>query len=253
MYSRETLEAHAMKWQVDADRILAWHLFSEFFLDTKLDQKDLLNIVVRLDALPFSIAELAHIAYYEVTLVCAENLLFGWWAGEWAGFDNDWLIPRCKKAMEQKPFRLQDTSDRVPHFPWQEVVFLYWKPSEAVRLVANRRRFKSLQKRESPLFFVSISLDDGGIQHFYNAEDVVRVVEPDDIEISRVYSIDGRQFALSVENNRTVLLETNDWHAEKLRVSLLKYLRHPAFFPEVRVEQSVDELLEILVSTQLPT
>jgi hypothetical protein len=105
MYPRNLIEQAAQSWKVDPDRLVAWHAFSEFYLDTSHDEVDLYQIAHALAETPFSIEELSHIAFYEVMPVCIGNFAFAWWPGaEWAGFDDDWLILRCSKRMEEAPF-----------------------------------------------------------------------------------------------------------------------------------------------------
>lgn len=95
-------EEAALKYGADLERVRVWNAFSEFFLDTELDSNDLDRIAEILADSPFSIEELKHIYDKEVSPVCSWNLLLI--AGEWAGFNEDWLIPKCKKQQMKHRF-----------------------------------------------------------------------------------------------------------------------------------------------------
>ncbi len=79
------------------DRLPVWKAFSELFLDSDLQGEDYDRIARVVARSPYSEAELWDILRYEVYPVCRRNLRSV--AGEWSGFDDDWLIghvaPRC--------------------------------------------------------------------------------------------------------------------------------------------------------------
>ncbi len=66
-----------------------WNALSELFLDTALDEGDRRRIAVQLHASGYSDSQLEAIYGDEVAPVCAPNLMTV--AGEWAGFDPEWL------------------------------------------------------------------------------------------------------------------------------------------------------------------
>ncbi len=83
-------------------RIPVWEALSEFWLDTELDAFQFDCIARVLAASPYSIEELRKIHDYEVAPAVSANLAGV--AGEWAGFDSQWLSERCAK------FRLRRNS-----------------------------------------------------------------------------------------------------------------------------------------------
>ena len=82
-----------------------WMAFSEFWLDTELEDTDLQHIARTAAASGYSIAELRDIYLYEVAPVVSPNLLTV--AGEWAGFDEQWLHTEARKRAEHRGFWLR--------------------------------------------------------------------------------------------------------------------------------------------------
>lgn len=78
-----------------ANRRPVWQGLSDLFLDTELQEHDLIRIAGTLAASPYSLADVETILYREVYPVCIGNLLCV--AGEWAGFDDEWLIESILK------------------------------------------------------------------------------------------------------------------------------------------------------------
>jgi hypothetical protein len=66
-----------------------WNVLSELYLDTELDDRDHERIAAVLVASRYSAGQLEEILYRELHPVLHWNLLSV--AGEWAGFDPDWL------------------------------------------------------------------------------------------------------------------------------------------------------------------
>ena len=115
MVSREEAE----KFGADFERANVWDALSEFYLDTELDERDKERIAGTLARSPFSLEELRYIELFEVHPVCIPNLFCV--AGVWGGFSADWLIPRCLRLQQRKPFsekRLQGLGYRF----WNRVV-----------------------------------------------------------------------------------------------------------------------------------
>lgn len=81
-------------------RKAVWSAFSEFWLDTELDDADLQRIADIAADSGFTIAELRDIYLYEVAPVVSPNLLSP--AGEWTDFDEPWLHAECRKRAERR-------------------------------------------------------------------------------------------------------------------------------------------------------
>lgn len=79
-------------WDHVATRAPVWSALSEFYLDTELDERDHQGIAEVLVQSGYSVDQLEEILYREVHPVLATNLLSV--AGEWAGFDAEWLKDR---------------------------------------------------------------------------------------------------------------------------------------------------------------
>lgn len=77
-----------------------WTAFSEFWLDTELEDSDLKRIARVAADSGYSLAELRDIYLYEVAPVVSVNLLAV--AGEWSGFDEEWLHAEARKRAEQR-------------------------------------------------------------------------------------------------------------------------------------------------------
>lgn len=72
-----------------------WKALSDLFLDTELEDSDLIRIARTLAESAYSLEEAETILYCEVYPVCIGNLLCV--AGEWDGFDDDWLAKSILK------------------------------------------------------------------------------------------------------------------------------------------------------------
>jgi len=80
-----------------AERLPVWEALSEFFLDTQLQPSDYDRIARMLVASRFTENEIEDILIGEVCPVCRSNAVSP--AGEWAGFDRDWLKQRCSQRI----------------------------------------------------------------------------------------------------------------------------------------------------------
>ena len=92
------------------DRLPVWEAFSVFFLDTELDDQDFQRIAEVLASSPYSIRELEDILRFEVYPVLIRNLRSV--AGEWSGFDRDWLRRQIEPRLNRRP------KIRLPLFQW---------------------------------------------------------------------------------------------------------------------------------------
>lgn len=82
-----------------------WTAFSEFWLDTELTEEDLTRIAQVAADSRYSVDELRDIYLYEVAPVVGANLLSV--AGEWAGFDEEWLHKEARRRAEHRSLWLR--------------------------------------------------------------------------------------------------------------------------------------------------
>lgn len=83
-----------------------WRELAKLYLDTEFDDDDLQPMAQVLAVSPHSLAELREIEVWEVAPVISSNLLNV--AGEWAGFDEEWLFEQCEQRARRRslPLRL---------------------------------------------------------------------------------------------------------------------------------------------------
>jgi hypothetical protein len=74
-----------------------WSALSELFLDTMLDSGDLDRLAESLARSPYSLTELDEILLWEVYPACWSNMMS--LAGEWEGFDPEWLESRILRRL----------------------------------------------------------------------------------------------------------------------------------------------------------
>lgn len=84
------------------ERMPVWMALSEFFLDTTLDEKDIDRIANILAASPYSEQKIEEILHFEIYPVCKWNLFDI--AGEWAGFDEQWIREKVSRRYDKRPF-----------------------------------------------------------------------------------------------------------------------------------------------------
>ncbi|MEP7219544.1 MAG: hypothetical protein ABI876_11545 [Bacteroidota bacterium] len=85
--------------QINTRRPL-WIALSELWLDTELDAGDLERIAHVMADSALTIEELRHVYLVEVAPVVSPNLLSP--AGEWAGFDEEWLCSSIIENLRQR-------------------------------------------------------------------------------------------------------------------------------------------------------
>lgn len=73
---------------------------ADFWLDTDLEDFEFDHIARVLVSSPYSIEEVREIHNYEVAPAVSANLASV--AGEWAGFDKDWLNQQCRKYASRR-------------------------------------------------------------------------------------------------------------------------------------------------------
>jgi hypothetical protein len=84
-----------------AKRLPVWEALSEFFLDTELQPSDHDRIAGVLAASKYSVVEIENILIDEVCPVCKLNMYSV--AGEWMGFDTNWLKERMSPRFDKRP------------------------------------------------------------------------------------------------------------------------------------------------------
>lgn len=115
------------------NRRLVWVAMSELFLDTELQERDLTRIVGVLAASPYSFDELNSIYHDEVFPVLSANLLSV--VGEWAGFDEDWLVERLSAWKGRKSGKF---AMAWRHFWFNGTIDQWWTILDRVAVERNR-------------------------------------------------------------------------------------------------------------------
>ena len=110
--------------EVIEDRLPVWEALSEFFLDTELDDTDYQRIAEVLVLSTYSIQETEEILRFEVYPVLIWNLRSV--AGEWAGFNRDWLREMIEPRLNRQP------KIRWPKLQWGMVRDRWKRVSELV-------------------------------------------------------------------------------------------------------------------------
>jgi hypothetical protein len=84
-----------------AERLPVWEALSEFFLDTELQKSDYERIAGILAATRYTEGQIEDILIGEVCPVCKWNAFDP--AGEWIGFDRDWLKEKIGPRFGKRP------------------------------------------------------------------------------------------------------------------------------------------------------
>jgi len=82
------------------ERMPAWEALSDFFLDNVLEPDDYERIAQTLAATTYTEKEIEDILIGEICPVCSNLFLI---AGEWAGFDRDWLKEKISPRIGKRP------------------------------------------------------------------------------------------------------------------------------------------------------
>ncbi|KMQ65236.1 hypothetical protein ACM46_12505 [Chryseobacterium angstadtii] len=82
------------------ERTPIWIALSDFYLDTELQDSDFRYIARTILESPYTFEEIKNINIYEVFPVLQINLLQP--AGEWAGFNEKWLVEVITTRLEAK-------------------------------------------------------------------------------------------------------------------------------------------------------
>ncbi len=108
------------------ERLPVWQALSQLFLDTELQEGDFARIADVLASSPYSEDKIEEILRFEVTPACHWNLLSV--AGEWVGFNDEWLREKISPKMDTRPW-------------------LRWPISRMIRKDWNRTRNKFIELR----------------------------------------------------------------------------------------------------------
>lgn len=103
-----------------------WLALSEFYLDTELNEADFKRIAEILKESGYSFRELKQINYEEVAPVVSPNTLTV--AGEWSGFDEEWLIEEIVKKINQE--KRNSIFNKIYKKYIDSITNLYWKQIE---------------------------------------------------------------------------------------------------------------------------
>ena len=77
-----------------------WIALSNFYLDTELQESDFRHIAFKIIESPYSFEKVKEINKYEIFPVLQANLMSV--AGEWAGFDEKWLVNSIKESLAKR-------------------------------------------------------------------------------------------------------------------------------------------------------
>jgi len=104
-----------------------WLALSDLFLDTELQEHNLNFIAKAMKTSDYSLAEIHDILMLEVFPVCIANLFSV--AGEWAGFDEAWLIKNIMNRKKPNRFRqwMNKRNLWMIKTPWEKVLSRYNK------------------------------------------------------------------------------------------------------------------------------
>ncbi|GEO23520.1 DUF7079 family protein [Cyclobacterium qasimii] len=108
-----------------ANRKPIWEALSKFYLDTELQEEDFKEICKTFHKSPYDLEEIMDIDRYEVFPVLQMNLLSV--AGEWEGFDKDWLFSKCQKNYKKRTSRLFKFWYRANNRLWYWMKKDYWE------------------------------------------------------------------------------------------------------------------------------
>lgn len=102
---------------------------SEFYLDTELDDAALRHIAFTIIDSPYTFDEVKHINKYEVFPILQPNLLSV--AGDWAGFDEEWLVERITSRLQSKNV-INDVGLEVSYQTFKWMCRDYWLRLERI-------------------------------------------------------------------------------------------------------------------------
>lgn len=109
------------------DRKPIWIALSEFYLDTELQDSDFRHIALTILESPYTLDEVKKINKYEVFPILHVNLLS--MAGEWAGFDKEWLLNKIITRLKTKT-KFSDIRVEVSYQMFKWMSKRYWDKLE---------------------------------------------------------------------------------------------------------------------------
>lgn len=77
-----------------------WIALSDFYLDTELQEFHFRHIAFKIIESPYSFEKVKEINKYEIFPVLQSNFLSV--AGEWAGFNEEWLVNRIQESLSKR-------------------------------------------------------------------------------------------------------------------------------------------------------
>lgn len=113
----------------DDARIPVWNALSDLYLDTDVTLSHA-SIVRTLAASPYSLDALHEMLMYDVHPAVYQNLMSV--AGEWAGFDEAWLVERIAAVRRQPRWRC-----RITHW-FARDIGVQWRTLEPMIRAARR-------------------------------------------------------------------------------------------------------------------
>ncbi|GAA4272532.1 hypothetical protein U6A24_09720 [Aquimarina gracilis] len=112
-----------------SERKPVWKALSELYLDNELQDSTYSYMVAKFVKSPYDFNEIKYINRYEVFPVLYRNLLSV--AGEWAGFEEQWLIRTITNRFNKK--NLWTTlNDKAAYFLYHKMYKKDWEILKAV-------------------------------------------------------------------------------------------------------------------------
>jgi hypothetical protein len=122
----------------DDARIPIWNALSDLYLDTDVTLSHD-HIVRTLAASPYSLDELHEMLMYDVHPALYRNLMSV--AGEWAGFDEAWLVERIAAVRRQPRWRR-----RITHW-FARDIGVQWRTLEPMIRTARSAALSPLERQ----------------------------------------------------------------------------------------------------------
>ena len=115
-----------MRLQIDVEeRKPVWIALSELYLDTELQEYTYQYIIATFLESPYHFNQIKHIDKYEVFPILYRNLLGV--AGEWAGFQGQWLINTIQNRLHKKRSWTAILNDEITYFLYHRLYRKDWK------------------------------------------------------------------------------------------------------------------------------
>jgi hypothetical protein len=106
------------------DRKPIWMALSTFYLDTELQETNFQGIAETIIKSPYSFEEVKAIDKYKIFPILQSNILQV--AGEWAGFDEDWLIEKITTELQKKS-KFRTISIEIYYYLFRWMHKDYWR------------------------------------------------------------------------------------------------------------------------------